>query len=270
MPEGAPSPGKLGKAGPVRPVATAGGYALALGFFLLAGFMLGGPEILNLPDNRPVSVNRDDITDRPLRSAPRHPGTIVRGGYELSCNECHSLFSSPAQTPRRLTQHQHIELDHGMNDRCFNCHDRFNRDLLVVAGGATISFDQTPRLCATCHGPTYRDWELGIHGRTAGSWDAGSGLQTRLACTQCHDPHAPAFAPMTLLPGPNTIRMPKPKKYEDDHGDEADHGEHGKRNPLRQWKYNGHRNHDHEMESEADEGAGEHAFPSGHGPGEPH
>ena len=31
--------------------------------------------------------------------------------------------------------------------------------------------------------------------------------QRRLKCTECHDPHSPAYPRMQPLPGPNTLRM---------------------------------------------------------------
>ena len=64
--------------------------------------------------------------------------------------------------------------------------------------------------CAKCHGPVYRDWENGSHGRINGYWDQSRGTQTRRRCIECHDPHAPRFAPLTPAPGPFTLRMGEP------------------------------------------------------------
>ena len=89
-----------------------------------------------------------------------------------------------------------------------------------------MGYDQVQDLCASCHGPTYRDWEKGIHGRTNGYWDTSKGEQTRLVCTQCHDPHAPAFGKLVPLPGPNTLRM------NDGGGPDPDYHHAPKHNPL--------------------------------------
>jgi hypothetical protein len=91
--------------------------------------------------------------------------------------------------------------------------------------GECFSFDDVPMLCAGCHGPTYRDWSKGIHGRTNGYWDTGRGVIRRLLCTQCHAPHAPAFAPMSLLPGPHTLRLEPDRR--------PAHEEQNRENPLR-------------------------------------
>jgi hypothetical protein len=79
-------------------------------------------------------------------------------------------------------------------------------------------------LCAQCHGTTYRDWQRGMHGKTMGSWDKSSGKQRRLLCTECHNPHAPAYGRLAPLPGPRTLRM--------NAGDEKDHQEGADPSPL--------------------------------------
>jgi hypothetical protein len=98
-------------------------------------------------------------------------------------------------------------LEHGINTRCFNCHHRTQRDCFVDDFGLAISWDQPQLLCAKCHGPVYRDWQHGAHGRVNGYWDTGRGLRRRLRCIECHDPHRPPFAAMRPAPGPQTLRM---------------------------------------------------------------
>lgn len=100
---------------------------------------------------------------------------------------------------------------HGLNSRnsaCFNCHNPAQLDQLVTRDGTALKLEQATLLCASCHGPTYRDWEAGIHGRTTGFWRLDLGETTRESCTSCHDPHAPAFPLLIPLPGPQT---PKPR-----------------------------------------------------------
>ena len=89
-----------------------------------------------------------------------------------------------------------------MNTRCFNCHNRTNRDTFVDDAGGEIPWNQPPLLCGKCHGPVYRDWQHGSHGRTNGYWDKTRGPQERRKCVECHDPHRPPFAPMVPAPGP--------------------------------------------------------------------
>ena len=195
-------------------------------FLVTALWFLVGPTQDDIPVTRPVAVSSAEI-GWPVRELMTDPPTIEVAGFTKKCTECHSLFTSDPDTPLRLNRHRNIVQEHGMNDRCFNCHDNSDRGKLVLPGGATISFADVPRLCATCHGTTYRDWQAGMHGRTVESWNTSSPLYARLICTECHDPHAPAFDPMWALPGPETLRMGAQHA--------PVHDQQARRNPLRQW-----------------------------------
>lgn len=91
----------------------------------------------------------------------------------------------------------------GRNSTCFNCHNPEKLDQLITRDGTQLKLEQATLLCASCHGPTYRDWEVGIHGRTTGHWKADAGERTREGCAACHDPHNPTFPLVIPLPGPH-------------------------------------------------------------------
>ncbi len=208
-------------------------YLIGPVFLATAAWFLAIPEGLSVPATSPtpstatISAEYGDVRVAPPRPTMDDPPTIDVAGFAKKCSECHSLFTSPVNTPLILSQHRDIVQAHGMNDRCLNCHDNDDRGMLVLPGGRTITFAETPRLCATCHGTTYRDWQRGMHGRTTGSWDTSRPERGKLICTQCHDPHAPAFAPLVALPGPDTLRMGEQHQVVHDPA--------AKRNPLRQW-----------------------------------
>ena len=144
--------------------------------------------------------------------------------YTYRCSTCHRLFPARTTTGRSLTQHRDIVLKHGINDRCLNCHHPNNRDAFANDTGGEIPYDQPQRLCAKCHGPVYRDWLHGVHGRTNGYWNPEFGPSERKQCTECHDPHVPPFPPMRPAPGPNTLRMGDQRRF---------HARHeGQENPL--------------------------------------
>lgn len=208
-------------------------FAWAIGpiFLGAAAWLAFGPAPTGAPAIQATPpVSYEAVAATPPRVALGDPPTTRIGGYDQTCQACHKLFESPAEPapPHRRTQHLEVALDHGLNERCFNCHDREDRDRLVLPGGETIPFVEGPRLCATCHGTTYRDWQAGIHGRTTGSWMEDGPGHRRLACAECHDPHAPAFGAWPLLPGPHTLRLPDhaPAHAAPGHGAE-------KHNPLR-------------------------------------
>lgn len=149
------------------------------------------------------------IDPHPVRS-PKLKPEIELAGFTYRCGDCHDLFPSPPETVRTLTQHRDIELKHGINTRCFNCHHRTDRNSFVDDWGKPIPYDQPQLLCAKCHGPVYRDWLHGSHGRTNGYWDKTRGPQQRRKCIECHDPHQPPFPPMAPAPAPHTLRMSPP------------------------------------------------------------
>jgi len=101
-----------------------------------------------------------------------------------------------------------------------------DRNRLVLDGGQTTTYDKVNQLCAKCHGPTFRDWQKGMHGKTVDFWRRDIGKPRRLGCTECHDPHAPAFARTAPLPGPRTLRMGGPLHSS---------GSAPIKNPLRRW-----------------------------------
>lgn len=154
----------------------------------------------------PVPVPAWALDPTPVRQPNLQP-EYRAGVFTYRCSECHKIIASPAETSRTLTQHREIQLEHGINTRCFNCHHPTNRDAFVDDYGREIPWDQPPVLCGKCHGPVYRDWQHGSHGRTNGYWDRAKGEQTRRRCIECHDPHRPSFPSLAPAPGPQTLRM---------------------------------------------------------------
>ncbi|MBS0198681.1 MAG: hypothetical protein JSR77_18190 [Planctomycetes bacterium] len=181
---------------------------------------------VEVPHAGVATVSRDRFLPGARRQPIGDPPATNVGGFSHACNECHRLFDSPPVSRRTLMQHTAIVLNHGMNNQCFNCHDRKNREKLVLHDGTLLPFSEVPRLCSQCHGTVFRDWQKGMHGKTMGSWNAASGKQHRLSCNDCHDPHAPAYQGIIPLPAPNTLRM----------GNQEPAAEQEHRHmPLRQW-----------------------------------
>jgi hypothetical protein len=105
-------------------------------------------------------------------------------------------------------EHKDIVMGHGTHDRnnnCFNCHNEQKLDTLQARDGLEISITNSPALCGSCHGPTFRDWERGMHGRTSGYWNTSLGEMKREVCTACHDPHHPKFPGRKPAPGPHLL-----------------------------------------------------------------
>ena len=147
---------------------------------------------------------------------------LVRTGGDTSgmaCYSCHDVTKPVIvhfDTNGNILlpeEHRDLVLQHGRSNRnghCFNCHDPKNLEQLRPREGQVFKLTESTLLCASCHGPTYRDWSAGIHGRTSGFWDRKQGDIVRADCTSCHDPHAPAFPSMKPGPGPHVLHPKTP------------------------------------------------------------
>ncbi|NOZ47584.1 MAG: hypothetical protein GXO79_12505 [Chlorobi bacterium] len=118
------------------------------------------------------------------------------------CSDCHDDLEVNTQRRELVEMHDDIVFNHDSENRwCLACHDANNRDSLRLASGKLLSFKKSYKLCGQCHGPKYRDWKLGIHGKRTGEWN---GKKQYLLCVHCHDPHSPRFKPLKPKPKPLT------------------------------------------------------------------
>lgn len=110
---------------------------------------------------------------------------------------CHNGTFPPPSTdklPRKLTMHMDVvpdsmNLQHGRGSIwCLDCHHTETRNQFVDHFGNGIDFNEPQKLCGKCHGPAYRDWRSGIHGKRIGEW-ASDGKKRWYVCTECHNPH---------------------------------------------------------------------------------
>lgn len=172
--------------------------------FCLAGFL--SFALVREDGTRRAPRQRVDL--QPVRGDVR-PLLLRRGDVVYECSRCHRTAQAPERYPRLIAQHaKETVLNHGRNDFCLNCHHQNNRMAYVAHDGSEIPADRPSYLCGQCHGPRYRDWEMGLHGRPSGYWKRGLGESQTLHCIQCHDPHAPRFASLEPLPGPQVRGRP--------------------------------------------------------------
>ena len=142
---------------------------------------------------------------------------LIRTKADLSdfeCYACHEKGKPPVlrfDAQHNLVvpkEHEDVVMGHGSHNRnnnCFNCHDEQNLELLQTRDGRQVKLAESPALCGSCHGPTYRDWEAGAHGRTGGYWQRTAGPIKRQICVDCHDPHRPKIPPRKPAPGPHLL-----------------------------------------------------------------
>ena len=134
-----------------------------------------------------------------LDSANLIPVETFSSDY-FPCNDCHSELEPNTQRRELVEMHDDIIFDHDSENRwCLACHNMNERDSLVLAGGKLLGFNESYKLCGQCHGPKYRDWKLGIHGKRTGEWN---GQKQYLLCVHCHDPHSPKIKSLQPMPPP--------------------------------------------------------------------
>lgn len=142
---------------------------------------------------------------------------LTRMGWSYNCTDCHKLF--PAKWHHtQFVEHKNIKLDHGANRFCLNCHHSTNREAFTDYDGSVIPEENVVQLCGRCHGPAYRDWKAGVHGRKNGHWLKSKGTQTQLRCIQCHDPHSPKFKPIKPLSPPTYPERAARQGQQEQHG----------------------------------------------------
>lgn len=176
-----------------------------------------GCERPERPPDQPRPSNPDAeqvVSGRALGSlatAVEAPGQLGQVAA-VPCRTCHDDPArwEMARAASELDEfHQGLRFEHGTNV-CASCHAPDQRDMLRLADGTQIAFKDTMRLCGQCHGGQLRDYEHGAHGGMAGYWDTARGPRVRSLCTNCHDPHAPAY-PSVLPAPPPRDRFMKPR-----------------------------------------------------------
>jgi hypothetical protein len=182
---------------------------LALGVKFVSGFGTRPPPPQNIPLVDPQFLETATIR--------KSYAELVRTKADLSdfdCYACHEKGKPPTlrfDAKQNLIvpqEHADVVMGHGTHNRnnnCFNCHDEQNLELLQARDGRQIKMAESPLLCGSCHGPTYRDWEAGAHGRTGGYWDRSLGPMKRQICVDCHNPHRPKIPPRKPAPGPHLL-----------------------------------------------------------------
>lgn len=187
---------------------------LTVTFAVLAVGFYAGPS--SRPGRQDISLV--DTNFLSTATARRSYADLIQAKEDLSdfdCYACHEKGKAPIlrydtnQTLIVPKEHGNIVMHHGSHERnnnCFNCHDELNLEHLQTRDKRELKLSDSTPLCGSCHGPTYRDWEAGVHGRTAGFWQRSQGAYNRENCVNCHNPHSPKFPGRMPAPGPHPLR----------------------------------------------------------------
>lgn len=114
------------------------------------------------------------------------------------CSDCHEGEPTNYDVREFEDDHEDLELRHG-DLWCMHCHDAEDRDMLKLANGELVKFEESWRLCTQCHAKKLADWRAGVHGKRTGQWWGRKEYRT---CVVCHNPHAPPFESLEPRPPP--------------------------------------------------------------------
>ena len=192
---------------------------LVLNAITVCLLVLTGVFLLNLRAKPPTlaSIPLVDTNFLSLATARVPAAELFASGADTSDFDCYGCHEKNKPPPIRTSkegkilipvEHKDIVMGHGRHDRndhCFNCHNENKLDTLQTRDGRELKITDSPSLCGSCHGPTFRDWEAGVHGRTEGFWNTQLGEMSRQVCTACHDPHHPKFPGRKPAPGPHPL-----------------------------------------------------------------
>ena len=190
-------------------------WLLAAAFSLLTLVFLASPP--GKP-SLPVGIAAVDTNFLDPSTVRRSYADLIQAKEDLSDFDCYACHDKGKPPPLRYDanqkliipkEHANIVMHHGSHERnnnCFNCHNETNLEQLQPRDKRELRLSDSTPLCGSCHGPTYRDWEAGVHGRTNGHWDRARGDFDRENCVNCHNPHAPKFPGRKPAPGPHPLR----------------------------------------------------------------
>jgi hypothetical protein len=190
-----------------------------LGAIALSFFVLGALLFADLWGKPPRQSTIPLVDAKFLERAPFRQtyADLIAAKEDLSDFDCYACHDKKKPGTLKFDaqhkiiipkEHSNIVMGHGAHDRnnlCFNCHNETNLLTVQVRDGRELKLSDSVPLCGSCHGPTYRDWEAGAHGRTSGHWDRSKGDIQRLACANCHDPHLPHIPTREPAPGPHSL-----------------------------------------------------------------
>ncbi len=163
--------------------------------------------IFNLWDAKPKRIDHPIVEEKfytkDTLQNPYLEAKLLKDGEVYRCQECHETMEASTVQKSFYSAHKDVVLKHGVNQSCRTCHSPTDKEKLLDIMDKHVAFNQSELTCLKCHGPIYRDWEKGVHGRMKDYWDPKKKIGAeKITCVACHNPHQPSFPMMEPAPGP--------------------------------------------------------------------
>ncbi len=188
---------------------------IPISIILIIYFTINGSSITNPIKNTPELKAKWYKPELPREHLMNN--AVIIG----NCWTCHAMWASVPQISHFPIQfvHPEVKLNHGKNNRCFNCHLESDRNHYVANDGSKIPYYRVELLCARCHGLVYNRWKAGMHGSIRGKWIVENRFdKINFKCIYCHDPHNPKYKFTDFDPAPvwdkKFIRLKPFNKFE--------------------------------------------------------
>ncbi|MGI9569166.1 MAG: hypothetical protein ACR2PH_05395, partial [Desulfobulbia bacterium] len=139
-----------------------GSPASRLGLFLLLFTFIALTIYFFLPNSNTSNATHNEPLKPEWYKVETARGDLLANKSIVgNCHLCHAFWvpiptTNQTSTPRFA--HANITLNHGSNDRCYNCHQIDDRNKYVANDGSGIMVQTPEKLCERCHGLIYQDW----------------------------------------------------------------------------------------------------------------
>jgi hypothetical protein len=155
---------------------------------------------LRTPDTRAGHARRFGAVTLGIQLRTRLPDLA-----QYPCASCHTGRRLVLADERIADAHADLRVVHPREAgaTCATCHSPDDVEQLTLRGGERVSLDHAYRVCAQCHFQQVDAWAGGAHGKRLDGWQ---GRRVVMGCADCHDPHAPAFAPRLPFQAPRLHR----------------------------------------------------------------
>ena len=147
-------------------------------------------ELMQLKTIQSVPVSEINTNDH----LPFHVTKRDEKITQFPCSSCHD---APLRETRigdidNRKSHMDIQLKHAADAimNCQTCHNYQDMQSLVLLNTESLDFNHSYQLCSQCHFEQAQDWAGGAHGKRLAGWQ---GRRVVFNCTDCHNPHSPAF-----------------------------------------------------------------------------